>query len=238
MRHHRGRLVIVHPGLAVEAVIDAGIDVDLDLRTTGEGLLDLLDRGHRDILVLLGEMHDDRALDARRKIERLLDTDAVIADRTVDAGFGGGKIGELAAETEAERADLAGALLEAAQRLDGGGDVPHPFGDVEFLIELEGSLPIGLALPELDILLDTPEEIRAEHDITLVGVEIGDVAHVLVDAEDLLNEDETGTFFRFGQRQIGTESIAVRRRELDEFSRHADPLFCRDAAQFSNRMRA
>src|SRR4029077_3647300 len=135
-------------------------------------------------------MHDDRTLDARREVERLIDADAVVAHGTIDAGFGGGEIGELAAETESECADLAGALPETAQRLDGRGDVPHPLGDVEFLVELESPLPIGLALPELDVLLDAPEQIRAEHDITLGGVEIGDIAHMLIDAKDFLDEDE------------------------------------------------
>jgi hypothetical protein len=223
MRHHRRRLVVMRPGLAVEAVIDAGIDVDLDLGAPREGLLDLLDRRHRDILVLLGEMHDDRAFDARREVERLLDPDPVIADGAIDARLGRGEIGELAAEAEAERADLSGALPQSAQRLHRRGDVPHPLGDVEFLVELEGLLPIRLGLPELDILLDPPEEIRAEHDVTLGGIEIGDVAHVLVDAEDLLDEDEAGPFLGLRQGEIGPETIAVGRRDLDEFPHRAAP---------------
>jgi hypothetical protein len=62
-------------------------------------------------------MHDHRTCDIAGEVKRLLDADAVIADGAVDAGFRGGEVGELAAETETERADLADALLQRAPAL-------------------------------------------------------------------------------------------------------------------------
>jgi hypothetical protein len=81
MRRQRGRLV---PGVAAgprEGVVDAGIDVDLDILTAGKGLADLGERGGRDELVLAGELQQERAFDLGNEVELLLDGDPVIADR-------------------------------------------------------------------------------------------------------------------------------------------------------------
>src|SRR5260221_7490174 len=227
MRYHCGRLVVMRPGLAVEAVIDTRIDVDLDLRATGKCLLHLRYRRGGHVLVLLGEMHDDRTSDVAGEVEGLLDADAVIANRTIDAGLRSRKIGKLTAETEAERPDLAGALLQSTQRLDRPRDVLDALGDVEFLVEREGLFPIGLGLAEFYPRLDPPEQVGTENDVALGGIELGDITHMRVDAEDLLDEHEAGPAARFRYGKVGAEAAAIG-GDIDEFPRHAAlPLFGR-----------
>jgi hypothetical protein len=54
-----------------------------------------------------------RTLDPRGDVELLVDCDAVIADRAIDAGMRRREIGKLAAEAEAEGADLAVAVMSS-----------------------------------------------------------------------------------------------------------------------------
>ena len=68
-------------------------------------------------------MKHHRALDLRGLAEIGLDADAVIADGAIDIGARRGEISELAAEAEAERADLADAFRARPQHLQRvGGD--------------------------------------------------------------------------------------------------------------------
>lgn len=132
MREAGCRPVVIRLGLAVEPGSDPGIDMDRDFRAAIKGLLDLCYRGRRDLRVFLGEMQDQRAADAGGEIQRELDVEAVIRNRTIDPGLSRGRIGEPAAEAEAERANLAGAFAAAAQRLDGRRDGLGFVGDGEF----------------------------------------------------------------------------------------------------------
>src|SRR4051794_3084401 len=93
---------------ARESMILTVIHIDLDLRPGREMRLDPLDRLERDELILIGEMHDHRAFDLAGFIQRLIDADAIVADRRIDFDAAGGEISKLAAEAEAERTDLAG----------------------------------------------------------------------------------------------------------------------------------
>src|SRR5689334_18281933 len=94
-----------------------GIDVDLDLAALLR-LADLVDLGQRDGVVLLAEMHDDRAF-------RTLGRDR--ADTAAVIGRGGGEAveprrghpGEKAAPAIADDAESAGGLDRVAR----GGDV-------------------------------------------------------------------------------------------------------------------
>jgi hypothetical protein len=73
----------------------------------------------------------------------------------------------------------------------GRGDVRNAGVDVEGVVELEGPLPFGLALVgDVDARLDPPEQVGADGDEALGGQAVADVAHHLVDAEDLLDDDD------------------------------------------------
>src|SRR6185437_16845276 len=113
--------------------------------------------------------------------------------------------GELAAEAEAERRELAHAFGAAAQRLDRRGDVSDPLLGIEFLVERKRFLALGLALPELNAGRQSPEEVGAEDDIAFLGIGIGDVAHRCVDAENLLKEDDAGATPALRDGKIGAK---------------------------------
>src|SRR6266700_190717 len=110
MRHQGRRLVEARALRRREGVVAAGIEVAFDVRALGKGRLDLLPRlGWREAIEF-GEVKHHRALDACGLAEIGLDADAIIRDGAIDIGARRGEISELAAEAEAECADLACAL--------------------------------------------------------------------------------------------------------------------------------
>ena len=170
------------------------------------------------ILVLAGEVQHQRAADLVLLVQMSLDADAVIADRAIHAGARRRQIGELAAQAVAERADLAGAFRPAAQRLHAGRDVLDAGIDVELLEELERLLPLLRRIGHVDHRLHAPEQIRRQHDIAFLGIELGDLAHIGVDAEDLLAQHDAGTAAARRHRHISLEPAAVRGRDIDPLS--------------------
>ena len=103
------RLVVMLAADPGESMIHAGVAVEHDERVLAETVLDLRLRLRRAELVLLGDVQHQRLADPRGLAERLLDADAVIADIAIGIAARRHEIGELAAETVADRADLAGA---------------------------------------------------------------------------------------------------------------------------------
>src|SRR5258708_21825662 len=111
----RRRLVVVLAADPREGVIDAGIGMEGHLGIVAERRLDLGLRIGRAELILLGDMEHERARDLAGLAERLLDADAVIADIAIGIAARRHEIGELAAETVTDGADLAAASGQAAQ---------------------------------------------------------------------------------------------------------------------------
>jgi hypothetical protein len=163
-------------------------------------------------------MQQQRDLDLLGFLQIVLDTDAVIADGGIDAGPRRCQIGELAAKAIAERCDLPVAALDLAQHADRRFDVLGGLVLVEALIEAEGLLEILLAIAELDIRLEAMEEVRCQDEIALLGILIGDLADMVVDAEDLLAEQDAGALTARRRRQIAAEGLAVPARDLDVFA--------------------
>ena len=130
-----------------------------------------------------------------------LDADAVIADGAIDIGARRDEISELAAETEAERADLAGAFGTRAQHLQRVGGILDRLIGVEALVIAHRLAEIGLGVAEFDAGLHAPEQVRREHDIAFFGVIVGNLAHRGVDAENLLQQQDAGTGARGGNRR-------------------------------------
>ena len=65
--------------------------------------------------------------------------------------------------------------------------------DVEALEQLEGARPFLLGpVGDLDAWFLAPEEVGHDGEITLERQDVGDVAHDVVDAEDLLQDDDAG----------------------------------------------
>jgi hypothetical protein len=92
-----------------------------------------------------------------------------------------------------------------AQGGDRRTDVAHAEIDVEALEEAEGALEIGLAIPEIDVRFEPPEQIGHENDVALFGVPCRDVAHDGIDPEDLLAEHEARTGPARGQGEERVE---------------------------------
>ena len=115
MRHQGRRLVEARPLRRREGVVAAGIQIQFNIGTLGEGDLDLFAGFRRRKLVEFGKVKHHRAFDLRGLAEVGLDADAVIRDGAIDIGARRGEIGELATEGKAERADLGGAFGTRAQ---------------------------------------------------------------------------------------------------------------------------
>jgi hypothetical protein len=156
-------------------------------------------------LILSREVQHHRAFRVAGLAQQILDADAVVADGRVDARARGSEIGEQSAETEAERADLARCAWQLARRRDGRLDVFGGLVDVEFLVIGEGLLEIGFTVPELDTGREAPKEIGRNDQVAFLGIEVGNVAHVLIDPEDLLQQHDDGTGTCRGFRDIGFE---------------------------------
>ena len=153
-----------------------------------------------------------------------LDADAVIADGAIDIGARRDEISELAAEAEAERADLAVAFGARAQHLQRVGGILDRLIGVEALVIAERLAEIGLGIAELDAGLHAPEQIRRQHDVTFLGIVVGDLAHRGVDAENLLQQQDAGARSRCRNGQIPLEGAAIGGRDVDPLSRHCPDL--------------
>src|SRR5262249_43114066 len=108
----------------------------------------------------------------------------------------------------AARAAAEARLL--AQRIERVLEIVDADRLVEALVERERLRPLGLALVgDVDARLLPPEQIGAEHDIALLRQRIRLVAHHLVAAEDLLNQDDPRAFAARWRRLIGLELPAI-----------------------------
>src|SRR4029077_8782945 len=108
------------------------------------------------------KVDDERAADARDEVQTEIDTEAVIGNRAIDTGFRRGKIGELAAEPIAERADFPDAFTAGPQGFDCGYDVLRPPGYGESL-RTEHDIPLGrVKMAEFAQLSFTIRDIREQ----------------------------------------------------------------------------
>ncbi|MNT09645.1 hypothetical protein D3C72_1444350 [compost metagenome] len=154
-------------------------------------------------------MQGDRAFDLRHEVERAFDAHAVVAHGRVHARVRGGQVGQLAAEAEAQRADLAGAGRVRAQRLHARRDVGHAGFDVELLEEAEGALPVFGRVAQIDAGLHAPEQVGREHHVAFLRIEVGHLAHVGIDAEDLLAQHDAGAAPRGRQGQVAAKGLGA-----------------------------
>ena len=220
MRHQGRRLVEARALGRREGMVAAGIKIKFDIRSLGERSLDLLARFRRRVFVELGEMKHHRALDLRGLADIGLDADPVIADGAIDIGARRDEIGELAAEAEAERADLADTFRTRAQHLQCIGRILDRLIGIEALIIAERLVEIGFGIAEVDARLHPPEQIRRQHHITFFGIIIGGFAHRGIDAENLLQQQNAGTRSRGRDGKISLERAAIGSRDINPLSCH------------------
>ncbi len=101
-----------------KGVVDTSVAVDGDARMSGERLDDFRLRFFGDELVLFSDMKHGRGRDLWRLMQKFIEADAVIAHVTVGVGTACHEIDELAAQTEAHRANAPGAAFDIAQILE------------------------------------------------------------------------------------------------------------------------
>jgi hypothetical protein len=79
-------------------------------------------------------------------------------------------------------------------------------------------LPFLRRIAHVDHRLHAPEQVRRQHDIAFLGIELGDLAHIGVDAENLLAQHDARAAAARRNRHIGFEPAAVGSRDIDEVS--------------------
>jgi hypothetical protein len=204
------------------------IDVLLDLRMLAKFGLDLFPHCRRRKTIVFGEVEHHGAACGGKFVEVGIDTHAVVADRAIHIGAGGGEHRECAAHAIADCSDLARVLWQCPQRGDGGDDVLDGERQVEALVVRKRRCETRFAVAEHHAGLHAPEEIGHEHYVTFFGVAIGHRFHVVVDAEDLLQQHKSGAAALGRCRQIGLECAAVAGAYVDVLSIHAWILLSED----------
>ncbi len=173
-------------------------------------LAHLVDIAHRNALIGVAEMQHDR--DAGLLVGGDGDPAAVIADGTGDAlEARRRKIGERAAPAIADDRDLAGLCSHVDGRLDVGEGTVIADRSAQLAPAGDG----GLVIPELDSALGAVEEGRRDGEIALRGETVRDPAHVIVDAKDLLHDDNRTARLAARLGAVGGKFVTVRSREFD-----------------------
>ena len=191
--------------VAVEAV--AGVFVEKD-GEIGIGLLNFLDVGSRDVGILGAKMQHDWA--ARFFGDEFGNLSAVVTNRRGGIEAGCGKPGESTSETEADDTDFAarGSFRTVKNR---GGNIEESFVDADLVGVLHAARSVGGIVVQLDAGLGTIEECRSNGRESLAGVIINDGADVTIDAEDLLDDDDSGRRGGAGLGEIRAERMSVGR---------------------------
>ena len=114
-------------------------------------------------------------------------------------------------------------LVTLAQGADGGADILDSLVHVEPTEQPARLRDIGIRIAERHGWLEPPEDIGDEDDVALLGETVGHVGHEGIDAEYLLDEDETGTGSFLRRRQIGAELASIPGLHLDELSHERIP---------------
>ena len=159
----------------------------------------------RDGLVRLAEMEEDRT--ARRLRRGVGHPAAVVADggpHAIDAR--GSQPGQGAAQAIADDAHLE-AL--ARQRLHGGANVLDHVVHVDLAADAAAELDVLRLVAGLEAALGAIEDGRGQGHVALRGEAVRHVPDVVVDAEDLLDDDEPTLRGALGRRPVGCELVAV-----------------------------
>ena len=216
--------------MAREGVVGAGILVDGDERIGRQPPLQKVVHLGLHPAILHGHVQHERPVQVLRLLDAVLDIGAVVGDRAVDVGAAAHQVAELAAETVADRADLAVAFRDGLEELTDVFHVLHAEVVVELVVEVEGLLDVlGIVVAELDPGLLPPEQVGHQADEAGFGELAGVLAHRVVDAPDFHDGDDGAgrRLVRIGD--IGAH-LAVAQLHLDVLGSHRDRSSCRRIA--------
>ncbi len=94
-----------------------------------------------------------------------------------------------------------------SQKLERRRGVFDCFRLIEFLVKLESL--VSIFLRQLNAALHAPEQVGTQRDETVRGVPVGNAAHMIVDAEDLLKHDDAWPITARRQGKITVELVAI-----------------------------
>src|SRR5439155_20426650 len=87
------------------------------------------------------------------------------------------------------------------------------------------ALDIGLLIAHIDAALDAVEERGGQGDEAVGGEAVRELLDVRVDAEDLLDDDESAAGLALGRRPVRAELESILGREVDHLSHRGALLF-------------
>nr|ABU51111.1 BpiB07 [uncultured bacterium Bio9] len=163
-------------------------------------------RGNRRVLFTEMELH-------RRLgffVEEVHVACAVVADRR-QAQSGRSEKCDRPAPAVADAADAP----RGRDRFGCAGDVLDRLVEADFAHEFPAARVTRFVVAELDAAFDMIEERRRDCGVAVVGETVGDVAHVRIDAEDFLHDDDAAFRRALRLRDVGADALHARRIEVD-----------------------
>src|SRR6185295_7759062 len=79
---------------------------------------------------------------------------------------------------------------------------------------------VGVRIAQVDPEFHAPEQVRRQDHVALLGVVLGDFAHISIDAENLLTQHDARTLAARRHSQIATELAAIGGGDVDPLSSH------------------
>jgi len=196
--------VVAGAHVAIEPVARVFVPMDLDFRM---GDVDPVDLFVGDMRVELAEMQLDGGVRGFSGV--IADAAGVVADREVGLETSCAEPGEETAKAVTDDAGFSAGLLSHVS--ESGVNILETFRQIEPLVDRHALLGFGAVVGKFDITLDAVEQRGSNGEEAIVGVAVGNRSDVLIDAEDLLDDNEASYRFARGAGQIGVELVAVRR---------------------------
>ena len=164
-------------------------------------------------------MQERRARDLIDAFGQELDADAVVRHRAGGIKLARDAVGQAAAEAEPDDTDGAVDLGASAHPRERGIDIPHSGVRIELPDEIERPRHVVVVL-QVDVALDTPEQVRHDGHVTELVETVRHVAHVPGDAARLVEQYDAGAHAAGGNHEVGVELVAVVRGDPDRIRRH------------------
>ncbi len=151
----------------------------------------------------------------RPRTQISLDADTVEADRTIYPATRRGQVGEPTTQTIPHNRHSTASRRYVAQRLRAQPKVVHSAVYVETLQQAKGLHVVRLRIPQVDARRHLREEVRHQDDVTFFRVARCKRANRVVDAKDLVAQDQPWAFTFGRQSAVSLERRAVFAAEFE-----------------------
>ena len=139
-------------------------------------------------------------------IQHRLDTATVVGNGSVHCGGGRREVGHAPAHAVAQGAHAARHLWPGLDGLNCHGGVGHRVGSAVGLHQLHRSFAVGAHIAQFHTRGLAPEDIWRQHHKAGQRVLLGHAADVLIDAKDLLPQDQARAAAAGRQGQVAGEA--------------------------------